>query len=517
MSEQNESIAIRNESNVADFHISQSSFKLHYDIFANLARDINAGIFVMLIIVGVVFFHVYNWHLGNLTFAEESNKLNLKEAEKLFAKMPDDEKQRVYQEVVNLTKKENLGASSSLQQGILTVSQLKVYIIARSEAIRKLRYDSFLTTMPFTGIKVLIFDYIIFLCFLGLLAYFWIFKKFNQTKQSLKSYLNDYRLNSSADETIMAVNFLIYPDVRGYKYIEWILKLFSCTFIIVLLSNTYEVFFNHQFSYSVPLHDQPGFAVFQFHVYITYLITLIGLAASLYLYKKTTVYLLDIRNQLIILRWFDSLKSALFDCFEKRQDPLVKGRNFIEYREYKSNKDLELVLTVQRRNQNSPNALHGIINLPERLKVFHLDKKNYEGEKKDTLDDKYIGRILTREEELMKEFFSNLISDDSDRENRIANRFATLVGEKSSESRTSIERIRILIGNGNTGQAIKEAKQIDKLQKDVKLQNELILISSRFEKIEEEYRKGILSSSEYIISQNKVVFSFIEFLTVVDK
>lgn len=207
----------------------------------------------------------------------------------------------------------------------------------------------------------------------------------------------------------------------------------------------------------------------------------------------------------------------MFFCFDKHYDPLVKGRNFVEYREYKSDNELQLVFTVQKKSKLKSDALHGKIDLPARLKFFLENRLNHESTKSTTEDD-FLGRLLNREEETMKEFFIDLFENDSNKSNAIAEQFVRITNEKREELLAKeTDRIRMIIAKGDNRQAINEAKNIVDQKKYKQFQNDMDSISNRYEKLENLYQKNLISVSEYLIESSKLTNDLLTTLSKSDE
>lgn len=489
----------------------------YFNIFSKLSREFNVSVFLIMFIVGIVFFHLFNWHIGNLKYAIEREKVNLNNIEELKDSINNNDPVEVNL-IENLVFKEHKESSNPSRfeiNDILTNEEVEVYIKGKIASLNKIWASSLTVDIPFIGIRVVVTDYILLLLYIGLLLFIWLFSKLNQLRFSLTSYLNDFRVDSKIDEVINSLFYTILPRRRFYRYYEFILSTLIIAFISLTISNTYEIFFDHH-SYSQKLINQPGWIEFRKYVLITYIISLIGIASSIFLYQKSRQTLTDIRNLLIILKSIEPFWSALYYSFSERNDQLVQGRNFIEYGYYKNSKYQELIISVQRKRSNQLDVLHDQVNLPERFIEFSQEKKNLEIENYNAFDDDHLKRPLTREEEIMKRFFTDLLTNDSNK-NSIADRYLAITGETRQSTKSNTERIRFLLVNGKTYQALQETLLLTKLSKYNSFNNDIITYSNKISNLNQDNRKGTLMHQEYIRETTKIVDSLLLILEEIDK
>ena len=232
------------------------------------------------------------------------------------------------------------------------------------------------------------------------------------------------------------------------------------------------------------------------------------------LIEKYSFELIHIRNILLLIRWNDfSFFPGLYESFEKSK-PLAYKLNYIEYRNYGESKDMNLVITVQRKDTSFKIVMNDYADLIGRFNNFSITYKSVNREKIEPNINKYVDRDdkeLTGEEEMMKDFFIDLIRNDSDRTNKLAQDYKKIIGADSNRL-ISIKSIKDLLVKDKVIEALDECLLLAPHRE----QNSIRGLKREYLHIEKDYIKGIVTSDKSRTLKNVLVNRFLKFLDIIE-
>jgi hypothetical protein len=263
---------------------------------------------------------------------------------------------------------------------------------------------------------------------------FWLSINIKLSRDGLKEYFNAPTvLEYSDNESITSLFTFIMPSLdnyRSYRFFEWGLISYVVSLICLIASNFYDAYRKADIITGLTLSQQPNFNCYKGFVTSSNLITFIGVLFFFYLFWIICKYLLDIRNIVILLKWFNgSLKPAVHDALLSKNKIFFRNmKPLYEYKRVNSLSDLHFCISlfyIQASEVSNPSLnenpeykmISGKINLPESLKNFNEKSENSNMSEIPfdvrTKIDSDLNRRLTEEELKMKGFFKSLLINNS--------------------------------------------------------------------------------------------------------
>ena len=262
---------------------------------------------------------------------------------------------------------------------------------------------------------------------------FWLLVNIKFSRDTLKEYFNAPAVLTYTDnESIASMFSFIIPNLDNYKryrffelgIIFYLLSLFG-----VLISNIYDVFVKENPITGLTIFERPSFAEYFGFVFSSNLITITSIIITIILFIQFKKYLLDIRNLVLLLKWFNgSLKPAVIDSLMDKNQEFYEGiKPRYEYRRIDSTSQLHFCINLVHKSHQLSNSnlndrpkfttISGIIDLPKCLVRFNSRRKEFNLEEISLAEkiriDPDLNRRLTEEELRMKKFFELLLKDKS--------------------------------------------------------------------------------------------------------
>jgi hypothetical protein len=382
---------------------TNSFAKLYYSILSRSSNQINWLIFALLAIIGTNISALYSWHFGNLEYAIKREEINLKQVGELKKHIPRDKKE----EITSTMKKENKNEDETI----------RAFVREKKENFQALYEKCQIATIPLTGVKFIITDFIIILCILGTIFLMWLFTIIDYSKNTLKNFLNYPSLKSSTEEWgVNSLFFLLLPgggNRRFYRYFELLIALYILLLCSILISNYYDVVKKINPYGFKGMRNMPGWDVFETHVWVSNGIVIVCISICILIFWKALGKMKDLRNLLILLRWYRvAFVPTLHKIFQKMNLKLKKGYNSLEYRPLNETKKLKIVVSLHTINQNDEeNSIRfsGDVNLAHSLKKFYKQEEFIPDLPMEAEEE--LGRKPTFDELKMRHFFEKIFSD----------------------------------------------------------------------------------------------------------
>jgi hypothetical protein len=521
-------------------------------------------LFIAILMVSIIsVFSVYTWYFGDLAFAyktEKDNKDKLEEIilkQKQRGKLPSDNEFTQEEALSALFKKEeklsgteiikrlnenhdtltksdivnifqdSITEKKELQERLtdekVIESKLSKKVENRVKNIAEFRNKTTLAYIPFMGTTSTITDFIFLLYLLSLGLIFWLRKVLEFTRNVLKEIFNFPSLEETSIEiSIPSLFYLILPsndNIRFYKYLEYTVLLFLFSIVTFVFTNFFDIFINHH-AYDLPLIDLPGFSYWQ--IFWSVGIYAIILSIIMYAVLRIKDDLIDIRNLIVLIKWQrTSFFPQLYSLFQENDLYLKKYQNRMEYRNVGISKKMRLCIYA---NVYNPYVLDDIrfinarVNLAKSLKKFFAHNKTEEY-KRTFVIDKYIRRILTVEENKMRDYVKAIFCDKN-YEDELSKEFEKCITAKVHQIKDFVTKpklvdekvlavITTLVADGQTREALQKFNEnVDEQLEEIK--ELLILLTARFERIHGHYLKGIIPIETYEMEVNIINNSILE-------
>lgn len=508
-------------------------------------------------------FSVYAWYLGDLAFAYKTEKNNKDKLQEIALKQgqrgkPTEDNEFTQEEAISalfnketklsgseiinrldkyrdtlvkkdiinvfqdsITTKKELPEKLSDDKGI--EAKLSKKIEDRIKGINEFRNKTTLAHIPFTGTTSTITDFIFLLYLLSLGLIFWLRKILEFTRNVLKEIFNFPSLEETSIEiSIPSLFYLILPsndNIKFYKYLEYTILLFLFSIIAFVFTNFFDIFINHH-AYDLPLIDLPGFSNWQIFWSIgVYLIILSIILFAVYRIKDD---LIDIRNLIVLIKWQrTAFFPQLYISFQENDLYLKKFQNRMEYRNVGISQKMRLCIYA---NIYNPYVLDDIrfinarVNLAKSLKKYFSHNKTEEY-KRTFVVDKYIRRVLTVEENKMRDYVKAIFCDKN-YEDELSREFEKCITAKVHQIKDFVTKPKLvdgkvlsvitsLVAEGKTQEALQKFHEnVDEQLEEIK--ELLILLTARFERIHGHYLKGIIPIETYEMEVNIINNNILE-------
>lgn len=370
-------------------------------------------------------------------------------------------------------------------------------------------------------------DYLLLLTIIGVTLLFWLSRLIKYLKNILIETFNyPSQERNQEDFIIPSLFYILLPDEsfknqKIYYYFEIILLIFICSIIRLTCSNLMDLYITH--SKHTETHTNYNY----FQIFGSSIIYLFFIFFSLYLFDRIKHNLIDIRNLIILIRWErTSFFPMLYEIFEEQGIYLKQYQNRMEYRKVGGGKVHEFCINVNVYNplKRDIRFIHSKINLTQSLFKFNRNNRDVKIQREFTKD-KYLERILTIEEERMRDFFRIILSDRNYEKglyfsftNAISEKVHSAINEMSNSRlhyKKVIDTCRTLIEESNLKEALHLLDQFLE-EEGNEYTNEVKLNLRRYNKLLTDYRKGVIPRAQFDVELTIIANNILEILSIIE-
>lgn len=381
-------------------NLTKERGKAYFDILSRSTAIFNWLFLTLIVFTGIIFSVFYKTHFGVIDYAISFHNFNLENFDSYY-EMVDKQKYR-----------EKIGDNNNSLSEMFLKNQLKSELEKKRSYFENIKSnDNNYYKIPFLEISFYETDFIFILLIMGTILLYWLCKNVRYNRDVLKEYYNSpNKLENTDNEIISSLFFYIFPageKFKFYKHFELALLLYISSICIFFLKNMYELIFERRGIDGLKFSDYPGFEKYVPVLICGNLIYIFTIFISFLLLLKTRIYLKDLRNLILLTRWTTkSFFPAICDVFQQSNKRLMENKNLIEYRKADNTDNLYLCIRLLDKSSRVYET-KSLINLSYFLKKYY--KENIKWNTRSNIPDPHLNRILTVEEENMREFFKNVL------------------------------------------------------------------------------------------------------------